>query len=201
MTATVRDPRSDLDYLNGTVYASQAATAKRLTALTKSDIQVYSEFGDSFGNDEASAGHLYSGHLSSDSEADTVHLDDRRPEPLERQLANELRRIARHYQDLADQVDGEMGDEETCTLADPEPDTRFRIGDESNVFRRLSDGRLFVLRDVPMTRREKERTVKAMLIEGATVKAAADQTGLHQAVVVKIRNGLNLSKRPAPAGV
>ena len=53
--------------------------------------------------DSEARGHIYSAELSLDMDEDSrcMILDDRRPAPLEVQLAEELRRIGRLYSDLA----------------------------------------------------------------------------------------------------
>lgn len=77
--------------------------AERLTTLTAGRVKVRYDSSMLWADDPDSAGHLFHGTTDLvEADNDTwLNLDDRQSEPLEIQLAAELRRVARIYEDLA----------------------------------------------------------------------------------------------------
>jgi len=78
--------------------------AEQLEALSGGKVHVDFSPGTFHEDDEGALGHLFTGFYFGEDEADFVTLDDRQPEPLEEQLATELRRISRLFADLAEEV-------------------------------------------------------------------------------------------------
>jgi hypothetical protein len=79
--------------------------ADLLAGLVGGKMHIYHSDSTFLKGDEAAKGHLYMGFDDAEDTEAGITLDDRRPEPLDVQLAAELRRVEKWYRKLAKKVE------------------------------------------------------------------------------------------------
>lgn len=86
-------------------WREQARKAVRLESLARKRLIVEFDSNATTEDDLASSGHIYRVMSTAEYGVDAITLDDRKPESLEAQLAEELRRVSRGYRRLAKLVE------------------------------------------------------------------------------------------------